>query len=87
MGNRITKAVLHKEGGARNGEVTYTHYVRDASGNTIAVYKRQQTATDDGTLTDHLTLNEQHLYGSSRLGQGQTHQNLTFGFNNKQNVL
>jgi len=67
-GNRITKAVFHKNPAAGEPDVTYTHYVRDASGNTMAVYKREQEIGNNATFTDYLTLNEQHLYGSSRLG-------------------
>jgi hypothetical protein len=44
----------------------YNWYVRDASGNVMAVYK----------YTDSLYLNEQHLYGSSRLGIYAPDQNL-----------
>jgi RHS repeat-associated protein len=40
--------------------VTATFYVRDASGNVMAVYKTSGTT--------NLTLEEQHIYGSSRLG-------------------
>jgi RHS repeat-associated protein len=39
---------------------TATFYVRDASGNVMAVYKTSGTT--------NLTLEEQHIYGSSRLG-------------------
>jgi RHS repeat-associated protein len=44
----------------------YNWYVRDAGGNVMAVYK----------YTDSLYLNEQHLYGSSRLGIYAPDQNL-----------
>jgi hypothetical protein len=40
--------------------VTATFYVRDASGNVMAVYKTSGTT--------NLSLEEQHIYGSSRLG-------------------
>jgi hypothetical protein len=53
-GNRISKKV---------GAVT-TWYVRDAQGNTMAVY----TVGDNNVNTGKATLTEQHLYGSSRLG-------------------
>ncbi len=52
-GNRIAKAVT------TGGVTTTTWYTRDASGNVMAVY------TGSGSS---LTLNEQHIYGSSRLG-------------------
>jgi len=68
-GNRITKAVFHKDAsGYRDGKVTYTHYVRDASGNTMAVYKRAQETIANAQIQDQISLSEQHLYGSSRLG-------------------
>ena len=49
-GNRISKTV--------NGLSTY--YVRDASGNTMAIYESNNNAVPQ--------LKESHLYGSSRLG-------------------
>jgi RHS repeat-associated protein len=52
-GNRIYKKVDNKE----------TIYVRDASGNVMAVYVK-----DPNINTGILTQNEVHLYGSSRLG-------------------
>ncbi len=51
-GNRISKTVT---GGSSAGT---TWYVRDASGNVMAVYQK----------TDSLRMTEQHIYGSSRLG-------------------
>jgi hypothetical protein len=54
-GNRISKTVT-----PASGPGTITWYVRDASGNTMAVY----TATG----SDSLYQSEQHLYGSNRLG-------------------
>ena len=44
----------------------YTFYVRDAQGNVLATY----TSTGSGTTLSGyaLTLDEQHLYGASRLG-------------------
>jgi RHS repeat-associated protein len=48
---------------------TYTYYVRDAQGNVMATYKRSLTADIDQQLaTDKLVLEENHIYGSSRLG-------------------
>lgn len=49
-GNRISKTANNKT----------TWYVRDASGNVMGVYTKENTA--------HLFLSELHLYGSSRLG-------------------
>ncbi len=60
MGNRISKKVGAVDG---TGEIIYTYYVRDAQGNTMAVYNR----TEDEE-TDEFHLIEQHVYGSSRLG-------------------
>lgn len=54
-GNRIAKKVIQP-----NGDYKTTFYVRDASGNVMAVYKTSGTA--------NLSLEEQHIYGSSRLG-------------------
>src|SRR5690606_33904002 len=44
-----------------NGKTTW--YVRDASGNVMSVYVK-----DASVNSNHLTQNEVHLYGSSRLG-------------------
>jgi RHS repeat-associated protein len=48
-GNRVAKRVI------KPGSSTVTHYVRDASGNVMAVYANTE-------VTEH------HIYGSSRLG-------------------
>jgi RHS repeat-associated protein len=62
-GNRISKKVA-KMG---TSMVEYTWYVRDASGNVMAVYN--STGAGGITATGYtLNLTEQHLYGSSRLG-------------------
>jgi RHS repeat-associated protein len=44
-------------------DVTKTFYIRDAQGNTLAIYSKKNA--------DALKWNEQHLYGSSRLGLWQ----------------
>jgi RHS repeat-associated protein len=49
-GNRITKKVI------ASSTTTVTNYLRDASGNVMAVYS-------------NTVLTEQHIYGSARLGQ------------------
>ena len=67
-GNRITKAVFHKNPAPNEPDITYTHYVRDASGNVMAVYRRTQRNITSQSIVDTLRLGEQHLYGSSRLG-------------------
>lgn len=54
-GNRISKTVT------TSGATSTTLYVRDANGNTMAVYGINNSDSK-------LFLNEQHLYGSSRLG-------------------
>jgi RHS repeat-associated protein len=51
--HRLKKSVT------RSGRTTTTYYIRDAQGNSLAVYERRQ---------DTLIWKEQHLYGSSRLG-------------------
>tara|TARA_R110002050_G_scaffold141376_2_gene266508 strand:+ start:18190 stop:26505 length:8316 start_codon:yes stop_codon:yes gene_type:complete len=49
-------------------EITTTYYVRDAQGNTLAVYEK--TAVENGSNFDvTLQLKEQPIYGSDRLGQ------------------
>jgi RHS repeat-associated protein len=52
-GNRLSKVV--------NGRTTW--YVRDASGNVMAVYEQRSDLN-----SNHLTQSEVHLYGSNRLG-------------------
>ena len=70
MGNRICKIVKPKD---TNGDLldqkewTYTYYNRDASGNVMAVYDRDLNASGSD-IVDNMTLSEQHLYGSSRVG-------------------
>lgn len=58
-GNRIGKVITGSSAG--NGE---TWYVHDASGNVMAVY----TVNDNTVNSGALTLSEQAIYGSSRLG-------------------
>ncbi len=52
-GNRVSKRVT------KAGVTTTTHYVRDAQGNPMATYQQKNNL---------LTLSEQPLYGSDRLG-------------------
>ncbi|MFT3935472.1 MAG: RHS repeat-associated core domain-containing protein [Chitinophagaceae bacterium] len=67
-GNRIQKQVMS------NGTKTITSYIRDAQGNTIAVYNwsvnsyANPGAADAGNGLTNQTWAEQQLYGSSRLG-------------------
>jgi len=53
-GNRVTKTSI------KGADVTKTYYIRDASGNVMSTYTTSSTSS--------LTLGEQYLYGSSRLG-------------------
>jgi len=57
-GNRVTKQIIPAKG---NPETSY--YVRDASGNTMAIYKLEN---DKGQKK--LRLKEQPIYGSKRVG-------------------
>lgn len=68
-GNRIGKTVIPV-----TGDVTTTYYVLDAQGNVMAVYTH--TASDTATFV----LNEQHIYGSSRIGMVQTNINMLATF-------
>ncbi len=64
-GNRIIKRV---EKGVNATDWTYTYYVRDASGNVMAVYKGKDETTANSMQMEDLFEKEFHLYGSSRLG-------------------
>jgi RHS repeat-associated protein len=66
-GNRVSKKVGNVE----------TWYVRDASGNVMAVYSKN-AAVNNG----YLTQDEVHLYGSSRLGIRKTGRVLDGSLNN-----
>jgi RHS repeat-associated protein len=71
MGNRICKIVKPRAGAGilSQDNWTYTYYLRDASGNVIAVYDRDfERDIPGGTYTDELAVKEEHLYGSSRVG-------------------
>ncbi len=72
-GNRILKIEIPRGSGGnlkRNLHWIYTHYVRDASGNVMAVYKQtfEKKDTLDANFVTTVTLDEQNIYGSSRLG-------------------
>lgn len=60
-GNRIEKKVTPSGIGA---SPKFTAYVRDASGNVMAIYENGNSELNSGRLTQ----TELHLYGSSRLG-------------------
>lgn len=81
-GNRFVKVV--KDQGSDQTAWEYTYYVHDASGNVMAVYALDYEAIGDfnepgsfaGTVTtqdfvEQISLAEQPLYGSTRLGQIQ----------------
>ena len=63
-GNRVTKTVKN---GATPDEWTRTYYVRDAQGNVMATYT-SQIRDNAGNWQATYSLEEQHLYGSKRLG-------------------
>jgi RHS repeat-associated protein len=49
-------------------DITYTYYSHDASGNVMATYNRSYRRENSTLVTDLYTLNDHHIYGSSRLG-------------------
>ena len=67
-GNRIAKIV--KPRGSTSAAWAITYYLRDAQGNTMATYADKPNSND-------LFLQEQNLYGSSRLGMKNNNLNLT----------
>lgn len=73
MGNRISKLVKTRTGTDLDTEDQWikTYYVRDAQGNVMATYDRSWSTDALGGYydqTDVLTLKEQDIYGSNRLG-------------------
>ncbi|MEO5643559.1 MAG: polymorphic toxin-type HINT domain-containing protein [Bacteroidia bacterium] len=70
MGNRIAKIVKPRPGGNASAQElwTYTYYVRDGSGNVLAVYDRSFVDKSGGAYEDHFNLKEWDIYGSGRLG-------------------
>ncbi len=75
-GNRISKSVA-RSGSNLAGKTKITWYVRDASGNVMAVYDLQKQSRNDNVLVvDYNNLAEHHLYGSSRLGIWQQNINV-----------
>ncbi len=77
-GNRISKEVIKKNVSASD----ITWYVRDASGNVMAVYTYTGVNLNNGTLY----LSEQHLYGSSRIGVWNRNVDMSSSLNNTTNV-
>jgi RHS repeat-associated protein len=66
QGNRVSKTEKLKA----NGGQIITFYVRDASGNVMSTYKKKESGND-------VYLQEQNLFGSSRLGVNNIDLNLT----------
>ena len=69
MGNRISKTEIYPTA-IENVKAVTTYYVRDAQGNVMAVYNEKKYDNDKIDLS----LAEQHLYGSSRLGMRQVNE-------------
>lgn len=70
-GNRIAKILKTKDGSGNiltANHWDYYYYVRDASGNTMAVYQQDITHLSGNHYQSTLTLLEHNIYGSSRLG-------------------
>ncbi|HWJ29474.1 MAG TPA: polymorphic toxin type 43 domain-containing protein, partial [Flavisolibacter sp.] len=66
-GNRVGKDIV------RSGQTNeFDWYVRDAQGNVMAVYRKDNLIYSQGQMY----LKEHHLYGSSRLGIVQRNQNI-----------
>ncbi len=68
MGNRISKIEKLKTPLPDGTMELTTYYVRDASGNVMAVYEKMKQPAS----LDIFKLKEQHIYGSSRLGLRQS---------------
>lgn len=75
QGNRVSKR--YAPSAAPGVDTRTTYYVRDASGKMMAIYERKQPSTSSTSGT--LTLVEQPLYGSSRLGERRPGLLLTTG--------
>jgi RHS repeat-associated protein len=69
-GQRIAKIVIPRTaaGPKPQSEWTYTIYVRDAQGNTMATYSRFFETCGEIDWRDKLQLDEQYIYGSARVG-------------------
>jgi RHS repeat-associated protein len=75
MGNRVSKLIKSRTGNEIDDkdEFVKTYYVRDAQGNIMATYERiwngpEPLGSNSYTQSDQLTLREQAIYGSSRVG-------------------
>jgi LysM repeat protein len=51
--------------------ITHTYYVHDATGNSMAVYEKKSKQITPTNYTVSLTMIEQSIYGSSRIGQNK----------------
>ncbi len=70
LGNRISKLVVNKDVSGDPlpfEQWEWTYYVRDASGNVMAIYDQVNTPITDGYNTE-IKWAETPLYGSSRIG-------------------
>ncbi|NQY08090.1 MAG: hypothetical protein HRT71_01065 [Flavobacteriales bacterium] len=67
MGNRVSKAEFYNVA-TGTVDIDYTHYVRDAGGNVLAVYKQQQSVNATEGFDDRFSLHEHHMFGEDRLG-------------------
>jgi RHS repeat-associated protein len=71
MGNRIAKHVYNNNSFLNAHLLKSTYYLRDASGNVMAVYELTSTPANPGNNTlgeTSMKVTERHIYGSSRLG-------------------
>lgn len=78
-GNRILKIVKPRTNGVISTEDqwVYTHYVRDASGNTMAIYEKTYEDLGSGNYRSIFQQKEVNLYGSNRLGTFNSDKMLT----------
>ena len=69
-GQRLYKIVKPRTGGVQSKQEEWlkTWYIRDASGNVMATYKETILVNSPNNFTNILTLQEQSIYGSSRVG-------------------
>ncbi|MEL6140712.1 MAG: hypothetical protein AAFU67_03755, partial [Bacteroidota bacterium] len=65
QGNRIMKSVM--QSGQSTAMAANTYYVRDASGNIMAIYEGEREAAPEGII-NRVHLKEQPLYGGERMG-------------------
>lgn len=68
MGNRIVKSLTHQPSSGPHRALKTTFYVRDASGNPMAIYTQTYDPLADSTK---LLLEELPIYGSDRVGMYQ----------------